>query len=148
MALGQTIVSANHVSYTVVDILRALRLFTQLLSADVLSHARAANMEGIRGMTGLDVESLEIAFVQLGEQRIELLQFTPAKSEVQLAANTPGFAHLAITVSDLDAFLIAARSFELVPIGSSMKMLGGSDVGKRAIYLRSPDAIVVEAIGA
>ncbi len=123
-------------------------LFTQLLSAEVLSHARAANVEGIRGMTGLDVESLEIAFVQLGEQRIELLQFAPSKSEGQLSANTPGFAHLAITVSDLDAFLIEAGRFELVPIGSSMKMLGGSDVGKRAIYLRSPDAIVVEAIGA
>jgi hypothetical protein len=26
-------------------------------------------------------------------------------------------------------------------------MLGGLDVGKRAIYLRSPDALVLEVIG-
>jgi catechol 2,3-dioxygenase-like lactoylglutathione lyase family enzyme len=147
MASESLSVTPNHVSYTVASVQRAINAFTQLLGAELLSCNAAANLHGIRGMTSLDVESLEIAFLQLGSQRIELLQFNPTLAVAPVTPNTPSFAHLAISVTDFDAFLAKARQFEFVPIGDAMRMLGGLDVGKRAIYLRSPDALVLEVIG-
>jgi|688.fasta_scaffold64800_5 catechol 2,3-dioxygenase-like lactoylglutathione lyase family enzyme len=147
MAIESLSVKPNHVSFTVMNIQRALDVFIQLLGAELLSHNNAANLQGIRGMTALDVKSLEIAFLQLGSQRIELLQFMPMQEATALTPNTPSFAHLAISVADFDTFLAQARQFDLMPIGESMRMLGGLDVGKRAIYLRSPDALVLEVIG-
>ncbi|HCG52468.1 MAG TPA: hypothetical protein DEX10_03590 [Betaproteobacteria bacterium] len=147
MAIESLSVTPNHVSFTVMNIQRALDVFIQLLGAELLSHNNAANLQGIRGMTALDVKSLEIAFLQLGSQRVELLQFMPMQEATALTPNTPSFAHLAISVADFDTFLTQARQFDLMPIGESMRMLGGLDVGKRAIYLRSPDALVLEVIG-
>jgi catechol 2,3-dioxygenase-like lactoylglutathione lyase family enzyme len=147
MAQEKITVTPNHVSYTVADMHRALTLFTELLGAKEISRAQAANLDGIQGMTNLALESLDIAFLQLGPLKVELLQFAPTKAAPVLTANSPTFAHLAVTVTDFDAFLVEALGFDLLPLGHSMRMLGGADAGKRAIYLRSPDALVIEVIG-
>ncbi len=89
----------DHIGVAVRDLEAALRFYTEVL-----------------GLTGagretLPERSLEIAFIPVGDTKVELLRPTGPESAVAkfLETRGEGLHHLAFTVSDVEASLARAR---------------------------------------
>ncbi len=102
-----TDIKLNHIAIVVDDMEAALRFWRERLGltqdGDVFS---------------VQEEAVDIAFLALGDARIELIQPTSDDSGVAkyLAKRGPGLHHLCLEVADLEAKLeaLSARGYELI----------------------------------
>lgn len=96
------IVSHNHTSFTVSDLERSVDFYTQLLGF-ALERQFEVQGPGIETIVGLPGAHLRIAFVSLGEFRLELIEYVaPAGRKLEMATNNVGSAHIAFTTDDVD----------------------------------------------
>lgn len=139
----------NHVSFTVESIARSVEFFRECLGAEVISIRRPGNPAGIPRITGVAGASVQLAFVRLGAQLIELIEYEApmGRKVVSTRPCDVGFAHLAIDVEGLMALVAAAARHGYQPMGEVVEVLAGPEQGKRAAYLRGPDGITLELIG-
>lgn len=95
-----THINLNHLAIVVDDMDTALRFWSESLGL-----AQAGAVESVRD------EAVDIAFLSLGDARIELIQPTTPDSGVAkyLAKRGPGMHHLCLEVADLDAKLAELR---------------------------------------
>lgn len=95
-----TDIKLNHLAVIVDDMEAALRFWRERLG---LTQAGAAE--------SVPDEAVDIAFIELGEARIELIQPTTTDSGVAkyLEKRGPGLHHLCLEVPDLDAKLADLR---------------------------------------
>ena len=97
----------NHLALVVDDLDEALRFWR-----DSLGLSQAAELQSV------PAEAVDIAFLALGDVRIELIKPTSTESGVAkyLAKRGPGMHHLCIEVPDLDAKLgdLRERGYELI----------------------------------
>lgn len=102
-----TDIKLNHLAIVVDDLEAALRFWRESLGL-----AQAGEIESV------PAEAVEIAFLSLGDARIELIQPTTDDSGVAkyLAKRGPGMHHLCLEVADLDAKLeaLSGRGYELI----------------------------------
>ena len=100
-------VTLNHLALLVDDLDAALDFWRSALGLTQIDQRRA-----------LPEEAVEIAFLQLGDARLELVQPLDDKSGVAryMAKRGPGFHHLCLEVPDLDAMLsrFRERNLELI----------------------------------
>ncbi len=95
-----TDIKLNHLAVIVDDMEAALRFWRESLGL-----AQAGAVESVPD------EAVDIAFIELGEARIELIQPTTTDSGVAkyLEKRGPGLHHLCLDVPDLDAKLADLR---------------------------------------
>jgi len=102
-----TDIKLNHLAIVVDDIDAALRFWRESLG---LTQSGAVK--------SIPAEAVDIAFLELGDAHIELIQPTTAEGGVAkyLAKRGPGLHHLCLEVPDLDATLneLRARGCELI----------------------------------
>ena len=100
-------INLNHLAFVVDDLDEALRFWR-----DSLGLSQAAELQSV------PAEAVDIAFLALGDVRIELIKPTSTESGVAkyLAKRGPGMHHLCIEVPDLDAKLgdLRERGYELI----------------------------------
>jgi lactoylglutathione lyase len=97
------IVRHNHTSFTVSDLDRSIDFYTRVLGFE-LERRFEVEGAGISTIVGFDGAHLKIAFVRLGEFRLELIEYVaPAGRKLEMATNNVGSAHIAFTTDDVDA---------------------------------------------
>ena len=140
--------SFNHTSFTVADLDRAIALFRDLLGFELISRA-PRDPALIQRMTHIPDAAVEIAFLQGPGHRIELVAYrAPADRTVSSARLCDsGAAHIALDVDDVDRAVAAAADHDLRLVGEVIEIDAGPNRGRKVVYLRNPDGVVVEFIG-
>ncbi len=118
------IASIHHVSLIVADIERALVFYRDLLGLDVDPTRPSLGYPG--------------AWLKLGDQQIHLLELPNPDPVDARPAHGGRDRHLAVSVTDLDA---VTKLLEAAEIDFTL-----SRSGRRALFVRDPDANALELI--
>jgi catechol 2,3-dioxygenase-like lactoylglutathione lyase family enzyme len=129
--------SGWHVSFTVGDIERSVSFYRDILGMELEMAPRELEGPLLAEVTGNPGAHLKVAFVRLGEYRIELIQYLhPLGKQVRLGLNDVGSAHIAFGVDNVqEAYEILSRK------GVNFKSKPGRsrEDGKPLVFLFDPD---------
>ena len=142
----------DHLNIVVADMAASVRFYQSLFDMAVVldCELRGPWFEAVTGLPGAVAHCVILRADPSGQDgfRIELLRYRePANVAAPLtrALNTEGLRHFAVRVDDIDACLVRARdlgsAFGVEPVQVPFAIL---PAGKRMVYLRDPDGVVVE----
>jgi catechol 2,3-dioxygenase-like lactoylglutathione lyase family enzyme len=137
----------DHIAFAVSSLERSLRFYRDQLGLPVVVH-RVWREDYVRQMVGIADASLNIALLQLpgpGGLILELIEYEQPRGEpIPTQLYTPGNAHMALRLADNEA-LYARLVAEGVQFRSPpMAVTAGPNQGRKAVYLRDPDGIIVQ----
>lgn len=139
--------SIHHVGITVSDLARSLAFYEDLLGGERLGpyERSGPRIDAVTGYPGIVVRQ---AFVraQEGATVVELLQYDGGSDVVIDPDNGHvGAAHVAITVTDLDATLDRLRANGTTALSEPI-MASEPMAGHRVVYVLDPDRVRVELV--
>jgi glyoxylase I family protein len=135
----------HHTSFTVSNMDRSIAFYRDILGMELFWDSKAAGVT-FKGpvsdaVTGCPGTEQRIAFLTIGEDRLELVEFTPTgKPQTDNRPSDTGSAHLCFKTDNMDEVyrkLVANN----VPLHCSPQDNGPAIV----IYFRDPDGSVLEA---
>jgi len=133
--MSGTVRRIDHVAIAVRRLEERLPFWAEILGLDV------SGMETVAG------EGVKVAFLPLGDSRIELLEASSDDSTVArfVEKRGEGLHHLTLEVSDLDALLERATSGGVATLGPGARQGAG---GRRVAFLdpRSTGGVLVELV--
>jgi len=137
----------HHVGITVSDITRSLAFYADLLGGEVLGpwERRGPRIDEVTGYPGVVVHQ---AFVRPldGTAVVELLQYDGGSTVVLDPDNGHvGAAHVALTVTDLDAALARLAASGVARVSDPITCSAPIE-GYRAVYVLDPDSVRVELL--
>jgi catechol 2,3-dioxygenase-like lactoylglutathione lyase family enzyme len=94
------VLGVDHVALTVDDLDASTRFYQELGSS--LERHLTFEGEGAEYVTGVARASLQMAFLALGDFRLELIRFSPPGKEEIRAGNDRGSAHICLRVQDIE----------------------------------------------
>lgn len=139
----------NHTSFTVADMDASVRFFTEVLGFSLRDRS-PRDPELIGAVTGLGHADVEIAYLDGYGHSLELIEYrTPAaRGQARYRPCDAGAAHIALDVRDLDRLLAEVEAAGFARMGEVITVPGGPNKGRRAVYTRSADGIILELIEA
>ncbi len=136
----------NHTSFTVPDMERALRFWTEAMGFEARSVSPRTGDWQVK-VTGVSGAELLVAHLYGHGTHLELIQYTAgAERGGAIGPNMPCAAHVCFDVTDIHqtwARLIAAGAS---PQGEIALVDTGPVRGLRAAYLRDPCGIIIELV--
>ena len=140
------ITTFNHVSFTVPDMERALRFWTEAMGFEARSVSpRTGDWQA--KVTGVSGAQLMVAHLYGHATHLELIEYTDGAATMgRIDPNMPCAAHVCFEVTDIDSTwsrLIAAGAR---PQGEIALVDTGPVKGLRAGYLRDPCGIIIELV--
>jgi catechol 2,3-dioxygenase-like lactoylglutathione lyase family enzyme len=143
----------HHVGITVGDLDRSLAFYRDLLGMRVIG----ISVESVGEIVGMPGASARIADLDAGRgQLLELIDYgsgpgdasrDPATDASPRDPDTVGSCHVSIEVDDLHGALTRLAAAGHRPMGDVTELsLGGVWEGCRIVYLRDPDAVVIELL--
>jgi lactoylglutathione lyase len=141
-----------HAAFTVSDIERSVRWYTQVLGLQLVHRQRSDNAY-IRRLVGVDDAVLEVA--QFGipgldpafsTHMLELIQYVRggAAQGARSEPNQVGAAHLAFIVEDIDERYSSLTAAGADFVNPPVRVTEGANAGGAACYLRDPDGNMLE----
>jgi catechol 2,3-dioxygenase-like lactoylglutathione lyase family enzyme len=136
----------NHTSFTVTDMDRAVRFWTEAMGFEAASVSpRAGDWQA--AVTGVEGAELLVAHLYGYGSHIEFIQYVEgAAPGGPTGPNAPSAAHVCFEVSDIEAtwkrLLAAGASAQ----GEIADVSSGVMQGVRAGYLRDPNGIIIELV--
>lgn len=137
----------NHTSFTVADMEASLRFFTGVLGF-TLRDRSPRDPHVIGAVTGLGHADVEIAYLDGYGHTLELIAYrTPLDHDrARYRPCDAGAAHIALDVTDFDRLLGEVEAAGFRRMGEVITVPGGPNEGRRAVYTRSADGIILELI--
>ncbi len=138
--------SVNHTSFTVSDLERSIRFYTDALGMNLLnvSERDPAFSEKVTGIPGAH---LRIAYVEAAGYRIELIQYlSPPGETLDTRTCNVGSAHLAFNVDDLQGMYERLSAKGVHFVSPPCVVPAGPNKGGKAVYLEDPDHNTLEFI--
>ncbi len=136
----------NHTSFTVTDLGRTVRFWTEAVGFEARSVSPRSGDWQAR-VTGVPGAELLVAHLYGYGAHLEFIEYTSgAASAPRLDPNMPCAAHVCLEVSGIDetwAKLIAAGAS---PQGETALVDNGPVKGLKAVYLRDPEGIIIELV--
>ncbi|HUS55511.1 MAG TPA: VOC family protein [Thermohalobaculum sp.] len=140
------ITAFNHTSFTVTDMDRSVRFWTETLGFKAASVSPRSG-EWQAAVTGVAGAELLIAHLHGYGAHIEFIQYMAGAAPPQrIDPNMTCASHVCFEVSDIEkiwARLIAAGAS---PQGEITAVVDGPMQGVRAAYLRDPGGIIIEIV--
>lgn len=139
------------VGYTVSDLERSIRFFSEVLTFDLVSQAETAGAP-VEELTGVFGSRVRTARLQLGDETIELTEFlAPAGRAIppDSRSNDLWFQHFAIVVTDMDAAYQRLRDHDVTHASPGPQRLPDWNVnagGIEAFYFKDPDGHPLEIL--
>jgi len=140
------IIGFNHTSFTVADLDRAVRFWTEALGFEAASVSERHGDWQVP-VTGVARARLRIAHLYGYGHHMEFIEYLEgAGAAIALHPNMSGVAHVCLEVEDIHA--TAERLFEqgATPQGEMVLVDEGSEPGSWAGYIRDPNGIVIELL--
>lgn len=139
------VLSVFHTGITVSDLERSVAFYRDVMGFPVGDTIRlgGALAEQVTGVPGAEID---IVFVTAPGHTIELLHFAKPDDQRRstLRPCDPGFFHLCFMVDDIDRVVAAVRAGGFEAVGPVPTVQHGPRKGRRAIYARDPDGVVLE----
>ena len=140
------ITGIHHASFTVSQMKRSVAFYSDLLGMNVLwdSVQAGAPFKGpvADKLTNCPGTELHIVFLQVQNDLIELIEYTPSGRILKdNQASDTGAAHICFKTDDIQS-LYKKLAENGVKLHCEPQSLGGVE----AIYFRDPDGIIVEAM--
>ncbi len=141
------ILATNHTSFTVSDLDRSLRFYTEVLGFELLNRS-LRDRDFTERVVGVPGAQIEVAYVQAPGHRLELIQYhgPDDRGRVDSRACDTGFAHVAFDVDDIDAVIAAAEKAGVDPLSPPQDLRTGPNAGGKVVYTRDPDGCTIEFI--
>lgn len=134
----------HHAAFTVSDMDRSIRFYTDLLGMKLSWDSKGSGVE-FKGpvsdaVTGCPGTEQRIAFLTLGEDILELVEFTPTgKPQVDNKPSDTGSAHLCFKTDDIQ------KVYKTLVANNVRLHCTPQDNGKAiVIYFRDPDGCILE----
>ncbi len=138
--------SVNHTSFTVSDVDRSVAFYTDALGMKLLnvSEREPAFSELVTGIPGAH---LKIAYVEVVDYRIELIQYlAPTAEKIDTRTCNVGSAHVAFNVENLQGIYREMSAKGVKFISEPRVIPAGPNKGGKAVYLEDPDSNTLEFI--
>jgi catechol 2,3-dioxygenase-like lactoylglutathione lyase family enzyme len=133
----------NHTSFTVADVERSVEFYTSMLGFS-LERRFDVDGPGISQIVGFAGARLRIAFVSLGQFRLELIQYdAPAGEKLPMATNNIGSAHIAFWTDDVDKSYEELKAKGVRFRGAPMRSRPDRP---RVAYFEDPDGFTLELV--
>ena len=141
-------VTFNHTGITVQDLDRSEAMFRDLFGFETISRAPRdpAIISRVVGIAGAKVE---VTYMQLGETRLELLQYSGPddRKDYRPRPCDLGSLHIAVNVDDIEEAAKRARQWPMEQMGDIVEIDAGPNKGLRIVYMRNPDdGLIIELI--
>lgn len=135
--------SHNHTSFTVSNLERSVEFYTQVLGMQ-LERRFDTEGAGISQIVGFPDARLRIAFVYLGEFRLELIEYVSPKGvKIDTATNNVGSAHIAFSTDDVDKTYEELKTKGVRFKGAPMRSRPDRP---RVAYFTDPDGYTLEIV--
>ncbi len=136
----------NHTSFTVSDLDRAVRFWTESLGLKAASVSeRTGDWQG--RITGVPGAKLKIAHLFGHGHHIELIEYLEGCQRTStLQPNMPGVGHVCFEVDDIEKTVADLTGQGATLQGQLIDVDSGPVKGCRAIYLRDPSGIIIELV--
>ena len=135
----------HHTSFTVSNIDRSIAFYRDILGMELILDSKAAGLT-FKGpvsdaVTGCPGTEQRIAFLTIGEDRLELVEFTPTgKAQTDNKPSDTGSAHLCFRTDNMD------EVYRKLVANNVRLHCAPQDNGPAiVIYFRDPDGCVLEA---
>ena len=134
----------NHTSFTVAELDRTVRFWTEALGFRAASVGeRSGDWQG--RLTGVPGARLRVAHLYGHGHHMEFIQYLDGFAHgPQLEPNMPGAAHVCLEVSDIDGAVRRMIGAGATAQGDIVEVTSGPVVGGKASYFRDPNGILVE----
>jgi catechol 2,3-dioxygenase-like lactoylglutathione lyase family enzyme len=150
-AAGPLVTAVESVGFTVADVDRSARFFTEVLDFEKISdvEVHGADYEHLQGVFGL---RMRIVRMRLGNETIELTEYLTPEGKPYPSgtrANDNWFQHIAIVVRDMDAAYARLREHDVRHASTGPQRLpdwNPAAGGIEAFYFRDPDGHFLELI--
>jgi len=136
----------NHTSFTVTDMDRAVRFWTEALGFKAASVSPRSGdwQEKVTGVAGA---GLLVAHLYGHGAHVELIQYTAGAGESpRLDPNMAGVAHVCFEVTDIEQTWLKLVAAGAKPQGEIAHVDNGPVKGLKAGYLRDPGGIIIELV--
>lgn len=152
----------DHVAFVVTHLDREIEFYRDLLGLEFILR-RIWDEDYVRQMVGIPGAVLDIALLKLpgkegsplsedgslipgkGDTMLELIEYKhPKGNPPDASPNTPGNAHIAFLVDDIDAILDRLLDANITFISEPLEAAAGPNKGRKVAYLRDPDGIIVQ----
>ncbi|MBL3539898.1 VOC family protein [Aminivibrio sp.] len=140
------ILSLHHPSFTVEDIERSVAFYRDVLGLTLegIWERDPAYSEGVTGVPGA---RLKVAYFTLPNASFELVEYTGGKGvKIDTSTNNTGSAHVCFIADDFDALADRLKEAGAVFPGGVNVIPGGSNKGKKIVYVEDPDNNTLEII--
>lgn len=147
------ITGVHHFSFSVTDLDRTLDFYTKVLGLEVRSRGRnkydtlGTALFGTKWGVNQSQADLEIAFIQLGANKIEFIEYKDPKSQpYHKNPSIAGSAHVAFRVDDI---VKVREKLEAAGVEFHSRINTYMEEGKEKMkwcYFRDPDGIVLELV--
>jgi catechol 2,3-dioxygenase-like lactoylglutathione lyase family enzyme len=152
----------DHVAFVVKDLDREIAFYRDVLGLEFILR-RIWDEDYVRQMVGIPDAVLDIALLKLpgkegsplaedgsprpgkGDAMLELIEYKQPKGDpVAESPNTPGNAHIAFLVDDMDTVIARLREANTTFISKPLEVAAGPNKGRQVTYVRDPDGIIVQ----
>ena len=140
------ILSLHHPSFTVENLERSAAFYRDVLGLTLegVWERDPAYSEGVTGVAGAH---LKVAYFTLPNASFELVEYMGGKGvKIDTSTNNTGSAHVCFVADDFDALTDRLRTAGAVFAGKVNIVPGGSNRGKKIVYVEDPDGNTLEII--
>lgn len=145
---GTSGIAVHHVGITVTSLETSLRFWVDILGFDLIGRDDLQDRDFVRAVTGVEDGSITLAMLAKGPHVVELLEYKTALGRKALAfqACDSGATHLGLLVKDVDSLICVAASHGWVAFGPPQIVAKGPWAGRRVVYLKGPDNVLIELV--
>ena len=140
------ILSLHHPSFTVENLERSVAFYRDVLGLTLegVWERDPAYSEGVTGVPGAH---LKVAYFTLPNASFELVEYMEGKGvKIDTSTNNTGSAHVCFVTDDFDGLMDRLRRAGAVFSGEVNIVPGGSNRGKKIVYVEDPDNNTLEII--
>ena len=145
--LAKRLKGVNHIGMTVRDLGRSLAFYNQAFGLEPLLQGTGEDA-GIARSMGLEEMRIRYAFLQLGDTRLELIQFDRpvGRSAYDPRTFDVGSFHVCFDVDGLMAKYEQLKAMDLDFVAGPIQLGDdkGAMEGLRFVYLRDPDGLMLQ----